>query len=105
MLKNRIAVTKLIKKKKQLDGYNARFAKKFLVIRDDGSVEYNNAACQQESSMAGFFVIISDVVHSSRAVYKAYRARKTVEDVFSGLKAKMKMRRVRISTEETLDGK
>ena len=105
VLKNRIAVTQLIKKKKQLDGYNARFAKKFLVINDDGSVEYNNAAYQQETNMAGFFVIISDVVHSSRVAYKTYRARKTVEDVFSGLKAKMKMRRVRISTEETLDGK
>lgn len=105
ILKKRSDIAQILKQKKQLSGYSASFAKRFLITNDDGSIQTNNSAFQQASNHAGMFVILSDTVHSAGAAYKAYKARKTVEEVFSSTKARMKMKRMRVSSEESLDGK
>lgn len=105
LLRRRADVEELIKNNKQLDPANEKFAKAYLKVGKDGTVSYNNAAFQEAANRAGSFVIISDTVKNSSAAYRAYAARKAVEEVFSSLKSRMQMRRVRVSTEESLDGK
>lgn len=105
ILQRRADVAQLMRNNKQLDAANAKFAKTYLTVSDDGKIMNNNSAFQAASNRAGFFVIISDTVKNSSVAYRAYLARSTVEEVFTGLKARMQMRRVRVCTEESLDGK
>ena len=71
----------------------------------DKRLVLNKAVFQQTINNCGIFLTISDSVKHAEIAFLAYKARQRIEDNFKYLKDRMKMRRLRVSTEESLDGK
>ncbi|MCR5536832.1 MAG: IS1634 family transposase [Succinivibrio sp.] len=105
LLKRRSDVLKMLEDGKELDGSNLDFAREYIVKKDDGSFEFNNAAFQNANNHAGVFVILSDAIAEGKTAYLAYRDRESVEDCFRDLKVKMNCNRFGVSTEQALTGK
>lgn len=105
LLKRRAETAKQLKANGEPDEGSVSFVSKFFDKKADGTYEYNEAAFQKASNRAGFFVIASDTVKNTRVAFRAYKNRSTVEELFSSLKTRMKMSRLRVSTEASLDGK
>lgn len=105
LLRRREEVIKLKKAKVPLNPADENFADKYLTEKDDGTIEHNDEAYEDFIRTAGYWVIVSDVIKHTRVAYNAYKARSTVEDVFSSLKTRMKIHRMRVSTDSSLDGK
>lgn len=105
LMNRREEVIKMKKSKAQLSPANEHFASKYLIEKDDGSFEHNDEAYDDFIRRAGYWVIVSDVIKHTHVAYNAYKARGTVEEVFSTMKTRMKINRMRVSTDSSLDGK
>ena len=105
LLKRRGDVLKMLKEGAELDGANQEFAKEYIVSKEDGGYEFNNAAFQRANNHAGIFVVLSDAISDGQTAYFAYKDRECVEDCFKDLKVKMNCNRFGVSTEQSLTGK
>ena len=70
-----------------------------------GKLALNKREYQRNINNCGVFLAVSDSVKRAEIAYEAYASRQAIEQNFRALKDRMQIKRLRVSTEESLDGK
>jgi transposase len=91
-----------------LKAHQAFYEKYFLVTRTPKrgiSVEVKADAVAKAKKYFGFFVLLSNEKMHARRALEIYRNKDVVEKAFGNLKERLNMRRLLVSSEQSLDGK
>lgn len=68
-------------------------------------VEINEEAVEEKTKYAGYFVLLTNSKMTSTEVLSYYRDKDQVEKAFMNLKDRLSMRRLKVSSERSLEGK
>ena len=91
-----------------LKAHQAFYEKYFIVTRTPKrgiSVEIKTDAVAKAKKYFGFFVLLSNETMSAKRALEIYRNKDVVEKAFGNLKERLNMRRLLVSSEQSLDGK
>lgn len=84
-------------------------AEKYLILppksNKNKKVAYNEQAIEQKRASFGYFVLLSNEIKSANEALHIYRNKDVVEKSFSNLKNRLNLRRLNVSSEESLEGK
>lgn len=83
------------------------YATYFRKVSEEGSIhyEYHREKIAEHKRHFGFFVLISTYKMDVLELLSLYRNKELVEDAFHNLKDRLNLRRLRVSTEKSLEGK
>lgn len=73
--------------------------------RNEKLYKYNQKAINEEISKFGYFVLLSNSISDASKAITIYRNKDVVEKTFFNLKNRLDMKRVKVRTENTLEGK
>lgn len=85
-----------------------KLCEKYLFITKNNkniTIEYNQSAINDHIQNFGYFVLLSNHVKDAKVALSIYRNKDLVEKAFSNLKNRLDMRRTKVSSEESLEGK
>jgi transposase len=79
----------------------------FVITKSGGKIkmQYNQEAINEHMQYFGFFVLLSNHIKDAKKALFIYRNKDLVEKTFSNLKNRLDMKRTKVSSEETLEGK
>lgn len=68
-------------------------------------IEYNDKAIKDVQKYAGYFALMSNEIKDPLEAIKIYRSKDMIEKAFGNLKERLDMRRMSVSSDESLEGK
>ena len=83
-----------------------KLAEVYFILNEDGTIaSYNNKVIDEKMQSFGYFLLLSN--HSTDAIetLSVYRNKDVVEKTFCNLKNRLDMKRTKVSSEESLEGK
>src|SRR5215469_11582080 len=84
-----------------------RFSRYFEIAEEEGSIKYerNYDKIDEAAKNSGFFCIISNTGYVSRDILEIYKRKDVIEKGFDDIKNHLEMKRLRVHSEATVDGK
>ena len=76
-----------------------------LILNDKHEPILDTGAYNNVIKNAGIYLTVSDHIKYADVAYRAYTRRKCIEDTFATLKTRMQLKRLRVSSEDSLCGK
>jgi transposase len=97
-----------IKEELESQKYNSKNEKsysKFFTAKNNTKVTANELSIAEESRYYGYFCLITNKKMNATTALKLYRSKDVVEKAFGNLKERLNLRRLLVSSEQSLDGK
>lgn len=88
---------------KEIEAHRAAYKKYF--TKKGTRVDINQAAIQASREKMGWFVLLTNTALSSVSLLNLYRNKDVVEKAFEDIKGRLSMRRLRVSSDVSLEGK